>query len=128
MNINPLGISAYGKADVTRKNPDAAQRAQEQFAIEAQTGATTENTDSRRVTKAEQDKPVTMAKRDAETSSSLAVKAQGEFAQMLSPEEREAIDLLFEKYTQGQKSGTSYGAKGEQNNTARLGASVDFRV
>ncbi len=128
MNINPLGISAYGKADVTRKNPDAAQRAQEQFAIEAQKSAAQENADTRQINKSEKSSSVTIAKRGTETSSSLAVKAQGEFSQLLSAEEREAIDILFAKYTQNQRSEANYSAKGEQNNTPRLGGSVDFRV
>ncbi len=128
MNINPLGISAYGKTDVTRKTPDAAQRAQEQFALEAQKSATQDNADVKRSAKSEQSNSVTIAKRGSETSSSLAVKAQSDFTQLLSAEEREAIDLLFAKYTQNERSDVSYSAKGQQNNTPRLGGSVDFRV
>ncbi len=130
MNVNPLGISAYGKADVTRKGVDSAQRPQEQFGVDSQKqdGAAVKNSEANRTARVEHDKSVVIARREAETSSSLAVKAKGDFTQLLSPEELDAIDILFSKYTENKTTDASYSAKGQQSHTPRLGARVDFRV
>ncbi len=130
MNINPLGISAYGKTDVSRKGLDPSQRAQEQFAVEAQKqdSVAVKGAEAKRAARAENDKSVTMARRETETSSSLAVKAQSDFTQLLSPEELAAIDILFAKYAENQSSNVSYSPKGQQSHAPRLGAKVDFRV
>ena len=130
MNINPVGISAYGKTDATRKNPDATQRAQEAFALETEgvKNGAVEQADTTRIAKSEQEKAVTMARRQDETSSALAVMPDSDFTQLLSVEERQAIETLFAKYTETRNSGVQYDAEGTQTHAPRLGANVDYRV
>ncbi|MBN1212264.1 MAG: hypothetical protein JXA92_06770 [candidate division Zixibacteria bacterium] len=106
MKVNPVGINTYqnltGQEKTGQKPVDAATLQQQQAAV-----ATTE----------------------AQTSK-LAVKApSGSYAEMLSVEEKQALEVLFSRFKDSERFGAVYQAKAEsaaKENT--LGRIIDIKV
>ena len=63
------------------------------------------------------------------TGSKLAIKAPSStYADALSPQEREALDLLFAKFRDGTRFGPSYGAGDEGADEPTVGRVIDVKV
>ena len=108
MKVNPLGIQAYQQLAHERQSPAAAgvktsRAAEQKVVIEPQA-------------------PV--------TRSALAVKApSGSYAKFLSAEERQALDMLFAKFSDTSRFGAAYANKTEEAESGgTLGRVVDVRV
>lgn len=109
MKINPLGIRAYQHLERQDRPTQAESQAQ-----------TPETADS--TVLVEPQSPV--------SKSALAVKApSGNYAQFLSPAERQAIDLLFAKFGDSTRFGSAYneGADNAETN-AGVGRLIDVTV
>ncbi len=105
MKINSIGINAYqemtGRAQANKKPVEANQSAQ--------------------IQKTEK---IHIPGRVDKVGSDLSVKLAGEeYAEMLSPEEKQALELLFEKY--GDKRGI---ISSETTNRPGLGTFVDVKL
>ena len=107
MKVNPLGIQAYQQLAQERQAP--------------LTGAKSPRA-------AEQ--KVVIKPQDATTRSALAIKApSGSYAKFLSAEERQALDVLFAKFSDTSRFGSAYAGKAEDSESAAtLGRVVDVRV
>lgn len=110
MKINPIGISSYQQLtgqDASRK-PSADKKA------EAPGAQST----------------VLITPQSEAKSSRLAVKAEaGSYADFLSPEEKNALELLFSRYTDRGRFGPSYSRNAtEQEESVRLGNVVDLKA
>jgi hypothetical protein len=108
MKVNPLGIQAYQQLGHDRQSSVAAgvktpRAAEQKVVIEPQA-------------------PV--------TRSALAVKApSGSYARFLSAEERQALDMLFAKFSDTSRFGAAYASKTEEAESGgTLGRVVDVRV
>ena len=105
MKINSIGINAYqemtGKAQANKKPVELNKSEQVQ-----KTGK------------------IQIPSRVDRVGSDLSVKLEGEnYAEMLSPEEKQALELLFEKY--GDKRGI---ANSSTTNRPGLGTFVDVKL
>ena len=109
MKVNPLGIQAY--QHLTRQDKPAAERTD---------GA---------VKGAGEDK-VVIEPQSPVTKSALAVKVpDGNYSKFLSAEERQALDVLFARFSDSARFGTAYAAGTDQaDRTANLGRVVDVKV
>lgn len=106
MKVNPAGIQAYqGLLRPDRERPEA--------------GRAGENADT-----------VVIEPQATDAKSSLAVKApSGSFADTLSIEERQALDILFAKFSDTRRFGSSYAADTEATDQrSGIGNVVDVRV
>ncbi|HSH00507.1 MAG TPA: hypothetical protein VLB27_10675 [candidate division Zixibacteria bacterium] len=112
MKVNPTGIAAYTGVDSLAQA--ARQRERQQVASENTTAQAAER--------------VRIQPNPEATGSSLAVKVGSDFAHLISPEERAALELLFERYAERGESRATYGAEGSAQRGPKLGAKVDFRV
>jgi len=108
MKVNPLGIQAYQKMNRTDRpsSETAASRASlpadQNVVIEPQSGA---------------------------SKSAVAVKApSGSYAKFLSTEERQALDLLFTKFSDTSRFGSAYAAEISDTAGEQLGRTVDVKV
>ena len=108
MKVNPLGIQAYQQLGQDRQSSLA-------------TGVKTPRAADQKVI-IEPQAPV--------TRSALAVKAPaGSYAKFLSAEERQALDMLFAKFSDTSRFGTAYANKTEDADSGgTLGRIVDVRV
>jgi len=105
MKVNPLGVNAYqqmtGQSRVTRR-PDMA----ENKTAAVQTGK------------------ISIPGQGENSGSKLSVKLSGgNFMEMLAPEERQALELLFNKYESGQLAGGT-----RQGQSSSLGNFVDVKL
>jgi hypothetical protein len=109
MKVNPLGIQAY--QHLTRQDKPAADRP-----------------DSA-ITRAGEDR-VVIEPQPSVTKSALAVKApSGDYSKFLEPEERQALDLLFARFSDRSRFGPGYTAEtnaADQN--SGLGRVIDVKV
>lgn len=66
----------------------------------------------------------------AEETSRLAVKSpKGSYADLLSPQEKQALDLLFSRYRDNNRFGSAYqSVEQSQDNTESLGSLLDIKV
>lgn len=112
MKVNPSGIAAYTGVDSLAQA--ARQRERQQVVSEDKTAQGAER--------------VRIQPNPEATGSSLAVKAGSEFSHLITPEERAALELLFERYAERSESRSTYGAEGAAQRGPKLGAKVDFRV
>ncbi len=113
MKINPLGIQSYQQ--IARREPQ-------------QKPTTPEETPSQEVNRQPQP-PVTETATKPEQLSRLAVKANGSYADYLSPEEREALDLLFSRFRDTERFGRSFNRRtADDPNASRLGQVIDIKV
>jgi hypothetical protein len=107
MKVNPLGIQAYQQVGHDRQSTAAGVKtpraAEQKVVIEPQA---------------------------AVTRSALAVKApSGSYAKFLSAEERQALDMLFAKFSDTSRFGSAYANKTEETESGgTLGRVVDVRV
>jgi len=109
MKVNPLGIQAYQHLNRPDRQPNEAggsrigQTPEQKVVIEPQ---------------------ATVAR------SPLAIKApSGSYAKFLSVEERQALDLLFARFSDTSRFGAGYTADTEKTESdAGLGRMVDVRV
>jgi hypothetical protein len=109
MKINPIGIQAYrqtvGEAQVNKK------------------ATSTESVNNPGQT----DRVVIPGQGDA-TGSKLSVQLKnGNFLDMLSTEERKALEMLFDKFKNAGSEGLTYEKKGTSEKS-RLGNIVDVRL
>jgi hypothetical protein len=109
MKVNPLGIQAY--QHLTRQEKPAADRPDS-----AIRGAGEEK--------------VVIEPQSPVTKSVLAVKVpEGNYSKFLSVEERQALDLLFSRFSNSARFGTAYAADTEPaNQAANLGRVIDVKV
>ncbi len=108
MKVNPLGIQAYQQVNRSdRPTSDAASR----------TGQTNNQS-------------VVIEPQSTVSKSALAVKApSGNYAKFLSSEERQALDLLFAKFSDSTRFGSAYAAASEEaSGGEQLGRLVDVKV
>ena len=79
---------------------------------------------------AQAQKTVTIPVQEQSESSRLAVKApSGSYAEFLSPEERNALDLLFSRYSDRAAFNRDYSPKSNNNeNDSHLGNTIDLKV
>lgn len=88
MKVNPVGIQTY--QHVTRRENDTRPAIADKAADSRQT-------------------QVTITPQDDTAVSSLAVKGpRGSYAEFLSPEERQALDLLFNRFRDSGRFGPGY--------------------
>ena len=107
MNINPLGINTYRQG--LQETPARQKAIPEKNPVNESKDSLTVPTSSQKI------------------GSSLAVKLKSEtFMDMLSAEEKEAIDMLFEKY-QAKGNGV-YSVEGSTAPKSHLGNNVDIRL
>ena len=89
MKVNPIGIQAYEQLTQREQAPGAVADKQVQSTPE---------------------KPVQITPQAEAASSKLAVKAPaGSYAEFLSPEEKQALDLLFSRFRDSGRFGPGYG-------------------
>jgi len=109
MKINPLGIQSY--QHLNRQNQTSVANAEAN------------------VEKAPE-KKVIVEPNDVSKKSALAVKIpRGSYAQHLSTEERQALDLLFSKFRDGSRFGSEYSTAEEKvTDQPALGQVIDVKV
>ena len=110
MKVNPVGIQTYQQLN-RRDNQPADQIGEQQ--------------NSKIV-----DKKITISPQEEITPSKLAVKAHsGDYSKYLSPEEKNALDILFARYKETGRFGLSYRQDSDQTgNTKALGRVIDVKV
>ena len=113
MKVNPLGISAYTRIDSAKSGVTKQDRS----------GAVA---DADKRTAPED--ALTLKPQSSSTESAVAIRMSSEMSSMISPEERAAIEMLFERYASRQESAVSYDAGGVTQSGPKLGARVDFRA
>lgn len=109
MKVNPLGVQAYQQ--LTRQEKPTAERPE---AATIKSG----------------DENVVIKPQPAITKSALAVKApSGNYSKFLSVEERQALDLLFARFSDNSRFGAAPSASAENSQPgANLGRVVDIKV
>ncbi len=109
MKVNPVGIQAYEQLVQRDKQTNLIEDAKVQ---------------KQQVSK------VSIEPQSELTKSKLTVKApSGSYAEYLTPQEKQALDLLFGKFRENGKFGVGY-SKDSNNNadTTHLGSIVDVKV
>ncbi len=108
MKINPIGIQSYQQ--ITNRNNQATQKLNDDNLL-----------------KTTNDEKVTIKPQDA-VDSKIAVKTQNSsYADFLSPEEKNVLDILFNKFKDSEKFGSSFQA-GQESNENKLGSTIDLKV
>lgn len=109
MKVNPIGIQSYQQ--LTRRDPQPA------------------SVDDQKTTAARQE-TVKIEPKGLEQTSRLAVKAPtGTYAERLSPEERQALDLLFGRFRDAGRFGAAYRRDMDcETDSAAIGRVVDVKV
>jgi hypothetical protein len=109
MNINSIGINAYRQT--TAENQ-----------LQKKSGSTVND-----VSTSPADR-VAIPGQENNITSKLAVQLKrGNFADMLTPEERQALELIFEKFRLAGLEEENYGQKGPQK-AEHLGKAVDVKL
>ena len=109
MKVNPIGIQAYEQLTQREQAPTAPAEKQVQSTPE---------------------KPVSISPQAEAASSKLAVKAPaGSYADFLSPEEKQALDLLFSRFKDSGRFGAGYARdNGTAGETAAVGNLLDVKA
>ena len=108
MKVNPIGIQTYQQLN-RKDNENNVPVAEKQ-------------------TKAV-DRKLSISPQEEVSPSKLAIKANsGDYAQYLSPEERNALDILFARYKETGRFGPTYQKDANQSNDNNLGRMVDIKV
>jgi hypothetical protein len=109
MKVNPLGIQAY--QHLTRQEKPATERPDN-------------------ATRGIGEEKIVIEPQSPLTKSALAVKMpEGNYSKFLSGEERQALDLLFARFSDSGRFGAAYAAKTEASGqVANLGRMVDVKV
>lgn len=111
MKINPLGIQSYQQ--VEKRDNSAAQTALDNLKTQEKTVET----------------KVKLDPQDRLTGSKLSVQApKGSYADMLSVEERQALDLLFNKFKDSERFGAGFDISKPAINKQTVGNLVDIKV
>ncbi len=107
MNINPVGIQSYQQVNVREDN------------------ARTKSSES-----ASQNQPQAVSIEPQDLApSKVAVKASsGSYAQYLSPEEKNALDLIFARFQNAEKFGPGYAENETAADSGTLGKLIDVKV
>lgn len=110
MKVDAIGINSYQQL--------SGQETNRQKAAE----------DSQELAQAQ--KTITIPVQEQSESSRLAVKApSGSYADYLSPEERNALDLLFSRYSNRAAFNRDYSPKtNNSGNDSHLGNNIDLKV
>ncbi len=107
MKINPIGIQSYQQLNRQNQPQAPAQKAED-------TG----------VKESVLIEPQTSLKKSA-----VAIKGpSGNYAQYLSTEERQALDLLFSRYADSARFGAGFKADQETADSPTVGSVVDVKV
>ncbi len=107
MKINPLGIQSYQQVNVREDKPAGR------------------SSDSASQTKSQ---AVSIEPQDL-APSKVAVKAStGSYADYLSPEEKNALDLLFARFHDSDRFGAGYKADDSAAESGSLGKLIDVKV
>jgi hypothetical protein len=112
MKLNPVGISSYQQLGGREATRQAQAESSNQDAGKSQA-------------------TVAIAPQSESQSSRLAVKIQGgSYADYLSPEEKNALELLFNRFNDKSRFGPSYGrtSSASDGESAHLGNLVDVKV
>lgn len=109
MKVNPLGVQAY--QTLSRQDKPATDRLDSPI-------------------KGAGDEKVVIEPQSPVTKSALAVKVpEGNYSKFLSVEERQALDMLFARFSDSGRFGTNYAADSEAANPATsVGRMVDVKV
>lgn len=108
MKINPLGIQSYEQ--INKRDNRVVQTPAENI-------------------KSEVSSKVEIAPQENLTGSKLSVKApEGSYAEMLSPEERQALDLLFNKFKNSERFGAGFNRNANLTAQKMVGNVVDIKV
>ncbi len=109
MKVNPVGIQAY--QNLTRQDKPAAERPDSAIARGGE-------------------EKVVIEPQPSVIKSALAVKApSGDYSKFLAPEERQALDLLFSRFSDSSRFGTGYSAEVDGTDSkGGLGRMVDVKV
>ena len=108
MKVNPIGIQTYQQ--LNRKDNQTNLPVAEQ-----QTKAV--------------DKQLSISPQEKISQSKLAVKANsGDYSQYLTPEERNALDILFARYKETGRFGPTYQKDANQSVGNNLGRTIDVKV
>ena len=108
MKVNPIGIQSY--LQLQNKNNSQAQKADDANFLK---------TDVEKVTIKPQEK----------TESKLAVKAKNAtFADYLSPEEKNVLDILFNRFKDTERFGASFKQDTPAVNENKIGSTIDLKV
>ncbi|RKX22346.1 MAG: hypothetical protein DRP35_02140 [Candidatus Zixiibacteriota bacterium] len=109
MKVNPVGIQAYEQLVQRDKQTNLTEGAKSQK---------------------QQASKVSIEPQSELTKSELAIKApSGSYAEYLTPQEKQALDLLFGKFRENGKLGVGYSKNSNNDNeTTHLGSVVDVKV
>lgn len=108
MKVNPIGIQSYQQ--LTNKNNQPAQRVDDANLLKTN------------------DEKVTIKPQDS-VESKIAVKAQNSsFADYLSPEEKNVLDILFNRFKDTDRFGGAFQADNQAEKENNLGQTIDLKV
>ena len=110
MKINPVAIQSYQQA-IRREDATASQKPDDHQVADA-------------------GERVQIAPQNEGAESRVAVRASvGNYADMLTPEEKSALDLLFSRFRDADRFGSGYrhGAPADENENL-LGGMIDVKV
>ena len=111
MKVNPIGIQTYQQM-TRRDRPEDSGSGQATTALQG-TGPS----------------HVTIQPDPLQIGSKLAVKAASEsYAESLSVEERQALELLFNRFRDSSRFGPAYRAENQTQDSALVGQLVDVKV
>ena len=118
MSVNALGVNAYTKVErfSQQNRPEPARSAEDQVKQAEVSGKSPEAV------------KITIPQKSGAGSSALAVSSDMSLTDILTPEEKQAIDELFAKYDFPQNERAGYSAFGEKTTAAGIGRKVDFKV
>ena len=109
MKVNPIGIQSYQQ--LTNRQTQTSQKLSEQQS------------------EAVADKKVTISPQE-NAGSRIAVKANsGNYSEYLSPEEKNALDILFSRFKDSERFGTSFNSDTQvEARQKTLGIQIDLKV
>ncbi len=106
MKINPIGIQSYQQLN-NRQNQ------------------VNEQADKNQKT----DDILNISPKEITDRSEIAVRPpEGTYAEFLSPEEKSALELLFNKYQDSERFGSAFNKNNTQNENKTLGKIIDVKI
>ena len=116
MSVNPLGVNAYTKVESFSHRNRPERSSAEQIKQGEVSGKSPEAV------------KITIPQKIGAESSALAVSNDSTLTDILTLEEKQAIDELFAKYDFPSAERTSYDPFGEKTAEHGIGRKVDFKV
>lgn len=114
MKISPIAIQSYQQLNQNQKPADQASNSQEKL--------------SEGVSKSAESR-LTIRPAANETSRLAVKSSRGSYADLLSPQEKQALDLLFNRFRDSQRFGPAYRSEEQsQGDAENLGSLVDVKV